>query len=381
MIINQGTFEENLRQNIKFSNSLAFEDENNKAHTDEYIQDRINEKNKAETVEAGFYITDFFLKNNDGDKPIDTNTNYKFATLYEDKTTFVEKLEINDQKTSSIVQNLNRNISKIVKDEMKVLTADTDPDIGYFFMAFPIVISQDVFVVLMNFLDLPFNIEFLFKKNSAKDITTAQLLINEREIRDYNTIITNGLKNLVNPNNLTTKIFHVTDKKASYTDFLKELYSKKFSKFAEITDSKDFSVYKIRLLNNYVVSFELIGENEANLEISPVQSGTRNITYYQNEADARKMYWDKCVDNNSQKDEGENHKLSNYFDIAFDCRYLKVFTFSNYTVGFHVIDYQPAEVYKQIGLTKKLNAGINLFEVYKEVFARKIIELQVEPVS
>jgi hypothetical protein len=110
MIINQGTFEENLRQNIKFSNSLAFEDENNKAHTDEYIQDRINEKNKAETVEAGFYITDFFLKNNDGDKPIDTNTNYKFATLYEDKTTFVEKLEINDQKTSSIVQNLNRNI-------------------------------------------------------------------------------------------------------------------------------------------------------------------------------------------------------------------------------------------------------------------------------
>ena len=59
----------------------------------------------------------------------------------------------------------------------------------------------------------------------------------------------------------------------------------------------------------------------------------------------------------------------------------KVFTFSNYTVGFHVIDYQPAEVYKQIGLTKKLNAGINLFEVYKEVFARKIIELQVEPVS
>ena len=89
--VQQATFEENLRQNINFKNYLAFETENNPEvpHNDEYIQLRINEKNKLDTVESGFYITDFFLKSNDGDVEIDSNKNYKFSKIYEDKTTLV----------------------------------------------------------------------------------------------------------------------------------------------------------------------------------------------------------------------------------------------------------------------------------------------------
>lgn len=381
--VQQATFEENLRQNINFKNYLAFETENNPElpHNDEYIQLRINEKNKLDTVESGFYITDFFLKSNDGDVEIDSNKNYKFSKIYEDKTTLVEKLAINEQTTSSVIQNLNRNVSKLVQEEVLVKTADAN-DIGYFFIAFPIVILQEVFVILINFLDLPFNIEFLFNKRAATSIVTAELVVNDRKniTTDYNTIIENGLRD-ANPNNIETRLFHVKQKTASYTDFLKELYTKKFTSFEEIKQSKDFENYSLKLLNNFVIGIELKGNDNVNFAIKQSQdTASKNITYYKDQTDARKMYWGNCIDNKTTKDDNQTNKLSNYYDIAFDCRYLKAFSFSNYTAGFHVIDYQPSEIFKNISLEKNLNGSINLFEVYKEVFKNKIIEFEAQPV-
>jgi hypothetical protein len=384
MQINQVKFEESLRQNIKFVNYLGSE-KNDIIHSDSYIQDRINEKNSEDAIPpAGFYITDFFLKSNEGDTVIGGDKNYKFANLYEDKKTLNEKIAIDNQKSSSVVQKLNRNISNIVKKEMNIKTADaTEQNIGYFFIAFPVVIQNDIFIILINFLDLPFEVEFEFNKNNSNNRITAQLLVNDRKISDYNNIITNGLRNM-SAISLHTRLFQVKEKNKSptYTDFLKELYSKKFAMFEEIKNSKDLNGFKIKISNeqNHLITFESTDENTKTVHLKPMQAGIKNIVYHEKSKDARKMYWGNCIVNEKNLNDLQTNKISNYFDIAFDCRYLKAFSFSNYTAGFHVIDYQPSEIFKEITLGKNLYGVINLFEVYKQVFLNKIIELEAIPV-
>ncbi len=383
--IEKNKYEEILNQSINFANYLGFEKDKNQIHNDEYLNARIIEYNDKAPLN-GLYITDFFLKDLKNDKIIDDkNNNYKYSEIYEDKS-LIESIKIDDYTTSTdllqfddkFLQDANNELSvkSIINEKMKN---------SYCFFAFPMIINNEVFITLVNVLMLPFEINFNFSTQN-NDIISKLLFNNEDIAQYYNNAIETGLKR-INNNAYSVRLFYVKDKTKTYTDFLKFLYAdntpESFEELSENTKKLINDIEIKNFANNIVFSLKSDQSESKNVVISNIAATNKNISFYNGNApDARLLYWEKCITNDVKKEVTHTNKNSNYYDISFDCKYLKAFTFSNFSPGYYVIDYAPVALYKNdLEVVKGINSILNLREVYNDIFRRKILELEFHPIA
>lgn len=362
--IEKPVYKKFLDENILFVNHLNKKDSKN--NNDEYLK-----KNSDVNAQSGLYITDFFLKKNES-KAIgaDSNINYQFSKIYEDKE-LIEKYKTNGYNTTGIRLLSDDYEEKIYNDLYKEdnITTDKPQNNGYFFFVFPLVILDKIYLLFLNFKILPFEIQGKLINNGSIISTTYEKVKN------------------INNEYFETRLFEVKNKSLTYTDFIKGFYSSTF----KATDFSEILMENVNISNDYAIAKNVIGniiitpKKDESLNIDNEQQNvTKNIQLFdvRSASDARYVYWEKCINNNSKFDENDSSiNFANYYDISFDCKHLKSFCFSNYTPGYYVIDYKPDDIYMNISFNNQNVKTIDLLNVYNEIFDNKIINVKIDAIT
>ncbi len=375
-------YKEFLNENTDFVNHLNNKKISNNLN-DDLIEKEFNLKNNPNigigNAECGLYITDFFLKQFNTTLIDGFNNGYNFAKIYEDKE-MIEKFKFNEKKQSeTAIRLLNEDFERKVNAELnkKNNNQALPQENGFFYFIFPVAIFNNIFIIFLNCKNIPYEVSCSFEENKTQLKCTQRLD-----------------DNFINYEYFNVRLFHVKNTDNTYTDFIKEFYSNEFNNanFLEISKNQEYNItddYFIKLndVNNIMLIKKEISENIENKEIVTVgnyQNSQDNIVMFQgrrNKNDARYIYWEKCINNNSKFDEDNVLNITNYYDISFNCKNLKSFCFSNYTPGYYVLNYIAKAIYSQFefNINQKVNI-INLSKVYMEIFNNNIIKIKIDDI-
>lgn len=342
---------------------------------------------------VGWYVTNVFFRNNlsKKDEDIDQNNLYPNLKIFENKNLTEKKR--NAKGSTSDHQKFDEKFLTQIKKEIEV----KDKIEGYFQIFFPTFITlkgvpdaKYTLLIMLNIKKLPLDFYFEFK-NLGNSINTYPRL-NKEDIDNMDNILNNGLDS-VDATYYEVKYYKIGDMLAStYSEIIKKLYIDNnpiaeigFSENAEAVDNefiltKSNSTLKITKPKNNTDVLRLINF----FPLSPKKIVYNNKTT----DDARILYYKNCLHNNKkipdtkkkklESGSTENiNKISNYYDISFDCKQSKTFLVSNFTPGYHVLNYEPNLIYRLISDTET-SLTIDFTELYKDIFRNKIIEIDVE---
>ena len=360
---------------------------------------------------AGWYCTPAFFKKaiDDPNKRIDDNNSHDYLLVHQ-HVDLKETANKSGSGTKSTAQFFDNGFYNQIIKEKEATQQNVN---SYFQFFFPCIIKVDnstnnFGIINLNIKKLPLNFEFVYTKSGSSILTTP--LINDRAFEnDWLTLGLNVVDNsyfdcyyYVIPN----QIINTTDKSKqfSYSSFLNDYFTdnNKIGKdISKIEQNKKYNINGLNGLNltNQTGSNDLRFHNETEVEydflISNLSQNINNeniittnfVTNTSTNGDARLLYYQNCIDNEKtinaeQKTQTtNNNQISNYYDISFHCKYLKTFMTSSFTPGYHVLNYTPSEIYKSIKMSPNQLHTINIINVYKEIFQRKIIDVELSDVT
>lgn len=363
---------------------------------------------------AGWYCTPAFFKKaiKDPTKRIDDKNSHDYLLVHQ-HADLKETSNKSGSGTKSTAQMFDSKFYNQIIGEKVANQKNVD---SYFQFFFPCIIkvdnsTNDFGIINLNIKKLPLNFEFVYTKSGSSILTTP--LINDKAFD--NDWLTSGLSTVdqtyfdcdyyVIPN----QIINATEKSKqfSYSSFLNDYF----------TDSNNMSkgIYKIKKNMQYDINaltlmrvgndlkFLNTGEVEYNFLISNVSQDVNNkniittnsVIDTDTKGDARLLYYQNCIDNektiNAEQQTqtkygsvtvtNNKNQISDYYDISFHCKHLKTFMTSSFTPGYHVLNYTPSEIYKSITMAPDQLHTINIINVYKEIFKRKIIDVELFDVT
>ena len=342
---------------------------------------------------AGWYVTNVFFRNNlsEKDKDIDQDNLYPNLKIFENKNLTEKKR--NAKGSTSDHQKFDEKFLKQIKKEIEV----KDKIEGYFQIFFPafitlngVIQAQDTLLIMLNIKKLPVDFYFEFK-NLGNSINTYPRL-NKEDIDSMDNILNSGL-DPVDTTYYEVKYYKIGDMlNNTYSEIIKKLYIDNNNVIKEIEFSDAVADDNITFTKTDMTLKITKPKNNDNVLrlINFFGNDIPKKIVYSNKTtdDARILYYKNCLHNNKKipdtkkktLDNGstENiNKISNYYDISFDCKQSKTFLVSNFTPGYHVLNYEPNLIYRLISETET-SLTIDFTELYKDIFRNKIIEIDVE---
>ena len=332
-------------------------------------------------AKAGLYITKAIYHNPEINTLVSStllnSVKEKFANIYIDNV--VESKKDKGAKKSKSDE-INFNAATLQQIENKIDK--------YFRIYFPFFFSNDkdkIFILQMDIKELPFEIQSEFRGNN-NTVETDLVFNKNKTIDEYRnnsgSFFDDKFANLEKA--YTLKLFLLKEKTATYSDIILEENKHLLDgNKTEINDKiqiyceKNFLSMRNNNNDNDDITLSILNEKTDLTKIVSYKKYPNKDIAKLSPQDKIDSYWQSCL-NPGLILPADTTKLTNYYDVSFECKTLKAFMYSDNMLGFYVINYTPSILFKALSFTPGQLQSIDLNDLYKELFINKIIELEVK---